>query len=124
MNLSNFISGELVQQYQYKSFEPSLVDFPWIIDNPELVMLLSQANLILGELNAFSQLILDVDFFIKMHVFKEGTKSSKIEGTQTNIDEAIQKEVYIEPNKRRLARGAKLCTSYERGDNKFRTIAS
>jgi Fic family protein len=35
-----------------------------------------------------------------MHVLKEGTKSSKIEGTQTNIDEAIQKLEYIQPEKK------------------------
>ena len=70
---------------------------PWQIDNAELVMLLSQADIKLGELNAFSQLIPDVDFFIKMHVLKEVTLSSRIEGTQTNIDEAIQKAEYIQP---------------------------
>ena len=100
MNVSDFIAGKPVQRYQYKSFEPNIVDIVWQIDNAELVMLLSEANMKLGELNAFSQLIPDVDFFIKMHVLKEGTKSSKIEGTQTNIDEAIQKEEYIQPEKR------------------------
>lgn len=100
MNISNFKSGKLLQRYQYKSFEPNLVDIAWQIDNVELIMLLSQADIKLGELNAFSQLIPDVDFFIKMHVLKEGTKSSRIEGTQTNIDEAIQKEEYIQPEKK------------------------
>ena len=100
MNISGFKAGKLIQRYQYKSFEPNLIDVPWEIDNAELIMLLSQANIKLGELNAFSQLIPDVDFFIKMHVLKEGTKSSRIEGTQTNIDEAIQKEEYIQPEKK------------------------
>jgi len=100
MNVSDFKAGKTVQRFQYKSFEPNLVDVPWQIDNVELVMLLSEANIKMGELNAFSQLIPDVDFFIKMHVLKEGTKSSRIEGTQTNIDEAIQKEEYIQPEKK------------------------
>lgn len=100
MRLSYFKSGKKVQRYQYKSFEPNVVDIDWQIDNDELILLLSQANIKLGELNAFSQLIPDVDFFIKMHVIKEGTKSSRIEGTQTNIDEAIQKKEYIKPEKK------------------------
>lgn len=100
MNLSNFIAGKYVQRYHYKSFEPHLVNVPWQFDNIEMINLLSEANIKLGELNAFSQLIPDVDFFIKMHVLKEGTQSSRIEGTQTNIDEAIQKVEYINPEKK------------------------
>ncbi len=100
MNISSFKAGKVFQRYQYKSFEPNVVDVAWQVDNAELVMLLSEANIKMGELNAFSQLIPDVNFFIKMHVLKEGTKSSKIEGTQTNIDEAIQKEEYIQPEKK------------------------
>lgn len=100
MNISSFISGKYVQRYHYQSFEPNVVDIPWVVDSPSLVSLLSIANIKLGELNAFSQLIPDVDFFIKMHVLKEGTKSSRIEGTQTNIDEAVQKETDIDPEKK------------------------
>ena len=100
MNISSFKAGKLHQRYQYKSFEPTKIDIEWQIDNAEINMLLSKANIKLGELNAFSQLIPDVDFFIKMHVLKEGTKSSRIEGTLTNIDEAIQKEEYIQPEKK------------------------
>lgn len=100
MNVTSFKAGKNVQRYQYKSFEPNIVDMLWQIDNAELNMLLSIANIKMGELNAYSQLIPDVDFFIKMHVLKEGTKSSRIEGTQTNIDEAIQKAEYIQADKK------------------------
>ena len=100
MNISSFKSGKLQQRLEYKSFEPTLINEEWHLDNDAVALLLSQADQKLGELNAFSQLIPDVDFFIKMHVLKEGTKSSRIEGTQTNIDEAIQKEEFIQPEKR------------------------
>ncbi len=100
MSITNFKSGNLIQRYQYKSFEPSKVNIEWLVDNAELQLLLSQADIKLGELNAFSQLIPDVDFFIKMHILKEGTKSSRIEGTQTKIDDAVQKEANIEAEKK------------------------
>ncbi len=100
MRISSFVAGQNIQQYNYKSFEPNNIDLPWEVDDVGLTLLLSQADIKLGELNAYSQLIPDVDFFIKMHVLKEGTQSSRIEGTQTNIDEAVQKEEFIQPEKR------------------------
>ena len=100
MRISSFNAGRNIQQYNYKSFEPNQIDLPWEVDDASVTMLLSQADIKLGELNAYSQLIPNVDFFIKMHVLKEGTQSSRIEGTQTNIDEAVQKEEFIQPEKR------------------------
>ncbi len=100
MDVRNFKSGNFKSQYKYKSFSPNPVNMDWQMSNPELTLLLSQADIKLGELNAFSQLIPDVDYFIKMHVVKEGTKSSRIEGTQTKIDEALQKQEYILPEKK------------------------
>ena len=100
MKISSFNAGRNIQQYNYKSFERNQIDLPWEVDDASVTMLLSQADIKLGELNAYSQLIPNVDFFIKMHVLKEGTQSSRIEGTQTNIDEAVQKEEFIQPEKR------------------------
>ena len=100
MNIKDFQAGNLVQRFRYKSFSPNKVNIAWNIDDPTLSLLLSQADIKLGELNAFSQLIPDVDFFIKMHIAKEGSQSNRIEGTQTNIDEVLQKIEYIQPEKR------------------------
>jgi len=100
MNIKEFKSGQWIQQYQYKSFNPNRVNHTWLVDDELLSYLLSRANILLGELNAFSTLIPDVDFFIKMHITKEATNSSRIEGTQTNIEEALQKTQNLDPEKR------------------------
>jgi len=100
MDIKDFKAGSYKKQYQYKGFMPSLVNIYWQLSDSVLINLLSEADTRLGELNAFSQLVPDIDFFIKMHVSKEATTSSRIEGTQTNIAEALQKAEYIEPEKR------------------------
>jgi Fic family protein len=100
MNLQDFISGQFVQQLEYRSFSPEKINHEWIISTPEVNKLLAEANRLVGELNAFSQIIPDVDFFISMHILKEATTSSRIEGTKTNMEEALIREEDIQPEKR------------------------
>lgn len=66
----------------------------------ELINLLSQADRELGRLDMFSECVPNIDLFVSMHVFKEATQSSKIEGTQTNINEALLEKEYIALDKR------------------------
>ena len=100
MKISEFRAGDYTQQYEYKSFVPALINHDWEIDDGEVQQLLSDADRALGELNAFSQLVPDVDFFIRMHINKEATQSSRIEGTRTNMKEVLLEEEDIELDKR------------------------
>lgn len=100
MKLETFVAGQLKQRYQYKSFEPVLVNHEWLWEDSTINILLEQANRALGELNAFSLIVPDIDLFIEMHVVKEAQTSSRIEGTQTGIDEALMSEDQIRPEKR------------------------
>lgn len=98
--ISKFKAGQWIQRYEYKSFLPTSINHAWLPDDPALQALVGDASRLLGELNAYSQLIPNVDFFIKMHVGKEATASSRIEGTQTNVEEAFLTEEDILPEKR------------------------
>lgn len=100
MKFETFKAGTWTPRYQYKSFEPVLVDHAWIWEDPTINALLESANRALGELNAFSLIVPDIDLFIEMHVVKEAQTSSRIEGTQTGMDEALMTEDQIQPEKR------------------------
>ncbi|TAH28768.1 MAG: Fic family protein [Cytophagales bacterium] len=100
MDIAKFNAGNLIKQIAYKSFSPAKINQNWEITDPQLNTLLSEANRYLGELNGLSQVIPDIDFFIEMHVVKEATTSSKIEGTQTSIEEALLKKEELNPEKR------------------------
>lgn len=96
----DFKAGKHISGSGYKYFQPSLINQQYRFDDAELLPLLERANLKLGELNAYSELVPDVDHFIKLHVLKEATVSSKIEGTQTNMEEALLQEAEIDPERR------------------------
>mgnify|MGYP000892635604 CR=1 FL=1 len=100
MKFETFDAGHWQPRYQYKSFEPVPVNHEWTWEDPTINALLESANRALGELNAFSLIVPNVDLFIQMHVVKEAQTSSRIEGTQTGIDEALMPEEHIQPEKR------------------------
>ncbi len=98
--MKNFKSGQYISQGYYKSFQPEFINRQLHIDNMEVMQLLSQADRELGRLDMFSKYIPNIDLFISMHVLKEATQSSKIEGTQTNMDEALLDKEDIPLDKR------------------------
>lgn len=100
MKFETFHAGDWQQRYHYKSFEPVPVNRAWTWEDPTINVLLESANRALGELNAFSLIVPDIDLFIQMHVVKEAQTSSRIEGTRTGIDEALMPEEQIQPDHR------------------------
>ncbi len=98
--MKNFQSGRLVQQAHYKSFQPNPINRVWSVDDMGLIQLLSQADRELGRLDMYSEYIPNMDLFIRMHVLKEATQSSKIEGTQTNMEEALLEKEDVALDKR------------------------
>jgi Fic family protein len=100
MDLKDFISGSYKNGFHYRYFLPEKINHPFYWTDPSINELLERASLRLGELNSFSRLVPDTDMFIIMHVVKEAVVSSRIEGTRTNMEEALIDEKDIDPEKR------------------------
>ncbi len=100
MKFEDFQAGHFKPQYQYKSFQPTLINQEWHWEDPRINVLLAEANRTLGELNAMTTIAPNVDQFIHMHVAKEATMSSRIEGTQTEMEEVFLDPKDIAPERR------------------------
>ncbi len=100
MDIKDFKAGRYVAQAGYKSFLPEKINKEWEVTSPEIITLLNEATSKISALNAYSLMIPDVEIFIKMHIVKEATTSSQIEGTQTHIDEAVLSKLQVNPEQR------------------------
>lgn len=105
MDIKNFKAGVLRSQFknkifQYKSFSPVKINESWWWSDPKINVLLERATNKLGELNAFSFIVPNIDLFIRMHIMKEANASSRIEGTKTNMEEDLLSKDIIPPEKR------------------------
>lgn len=98
--MNSFHAGDYVSQGWYNSYHPNHINRNWIIDDMEIVNLLSKADRVIGRLDMFSEYVPNIDLFISMHVYKEATKSSNIEGTQTKIEDALLEEEEVPLDKR------------------------
>lgn len=100
MDIETYKSGRFEKGFDYSYFVPELINLQWEWKDPQLGTLLEKASISLGELNSFARLVPNIDLFIQLHVTKEAVISSRIEGTQTNIDEALMPEEEISPERR------------------------
>lgn len=73
----------------YWAFEPVTLPLEGGIDLGRLQPVLSQADLAVGRLDGVGEIVPNVDLFLSMYVRKEAVLSSKIEGTQTSLNELL-----------------------------------
>lgn len=101
INLEKFIAGKLQKHHSgYTYFMPNTINEHWKWEDQSINKLLEKAAIKLGELNSFSKLVPNIDLFIQLHVTKEAVVSSRIEGTQTQMDEALLDEDEISPERK------------------------
>lgn len=92
------IGRSIQQKGGFKAFIPE--QFPpkgLIFNEPKIIKVLSEANLLLGKLDGIAKLLPDIDFFIFMYIKKESTYSSQIEGTKARLTDALLAEVERTP---------------------------
>lgn len=98
--LEDYQSGHYEQSAGYKYFVPNKINDEWTWKDPTISKLLEKASLKLGELNSYSRLVPNIDLFIQLHVTKEAVLSSRIEGTQTHMDEALLPQSEVSEERR------------------------
>lgn len=100
ITLENFHAGHYESGFSYKYFVPNIINDTWTWSDQTVNSLLEKAAIKLGELNSYSRLVPNIDLFLQLHITKEAVISSRIEGTQTRIDEALLPEIEIKPERR------------------------
>ena len=93
--MKNFTAGTYRQQREYRSFTPSFINRPFVWENRQIDLLVEQAAKLLGELNAYAEIIPDVDLTIPMSIAKEAIDSNLIEGTKTELEEVVLPQAEI-----------------------------
>jgi Fic family protein len=97
--MEKFVAGKYINQGYYKSFQPNPIHRDWGISSMEVISLLSKADRQLGRLDMYSEYV-NIDLCIRMHIAKEATQLSKIEGTQTNMEDAFSSREEVSLDKR------------------------
>ena len=97
--MDKFVAGHEINQGRYRAFIPSPINRRWKITDERVQQLLSQADQQIGRLDMYSRYV-ELDHYLNIHIAKEATQSSRIEGTRTDIRETFLGAAEIAPERR------------------------
>lgn len=90
------IGKKVKQKEGFSAFVPNPFPPNGIFDLPQAILLkTAKADRLIGKLDGITQLLPDIDFFIKMFVVKDAESSSQIEGTKATMVDAMEKKAGI-----------------------------
>lgn len=95
MKLENYRAGEYIRCEGYRAFILSKINYSWSWEDEKLNKKLEKASRLIGELNAYTNLIPKSDTYLKILVKIEANKSSKIEEINTNLEDNILGAKYL-----------------------------
>ena len=90
---TNIIGEDVDQKEGFKAFVPD--DFPpaeLMNISGDVLQKIAQAGHLVGKLDGTTHQLPDVDFFLKMFIFKDATASAQIEGTKATMVDALEME--------------------------------
>ena len=96
----NFPTGIVRAVRGVKTYIPPTINFPYTWGDPTINHLLAEASRMIGELNAYTILVPDVDYFIKMHVAKEANASSCTERIHLTMADTVSPVSEVDPESR------------------------
>lgn len=98
--MNNYEAGYYIKQKDYRTFIPSFINKEIGLSDLKIISLLEKAGRLIGELNAYSKNLPNIQSFLWFLSVTEATSSNKIEGTKITLNEVISPEEDILPERR------------------------
>lgn len=89
MKFEGYKAGMYTRVEDYRAFILSKINYDWSWEDPKMNKLLATSSRELGELNAYSKCMPNMDIYIKMHMLAEACNSMKIDGSNINIEDNL-----------------------------------
>lgn len=98
MKLEGYKSGIYNRIEDYRAFILSKINYNWGWEDTKINRLLEEASFRIGELNAYSLLVPNIDVYIKIFNKFEAINSSKIDGKEAKLEDIFGEDKVHDEN--------------------------